>query len=182
MKRNVKDVRMPIKLVHEILAKTGRLESCQRKKEDQKKCFCQYHWSTTDYSIQKCPNFLKLIQKMMNKGELEFCGKIKEQNVSVLLKKEALKPLTIYYRGGGQQASKETPRLPTPKLVVKVPAPFRYTSDKAVPWNYSSQAVMQEPQAAAEQKSKKLVNDITGTGGMTCSGRCYAPINSRIRE
>ena len=41
---------------------------------------------------------------------------------------------------------KEAPHLPTPRLVVKVPAPFRYTSDKAVPWNYSSQAIMQESQ------------------------------------
>ena len=69
---------------------------------------------------------------MMNEGELEFCGKVEEQNVSVLLKKEAPKPLTIFYRGGGQQAMKQAPRLPTPRLVVKVPAPFRYTSDKAV--------------------------------------------------
>ena len=78
----------------------------------------------------------------MNEGELEFCGKVKEQNMSVLLKNEASKPLTIFYRGGGQQAMKEAPRLPTPRLVVKVLAPFRYTSDKVVQWNYSSQAVM----------------------------------------
>ena len=81
---------------------------------------------------------------MMNEGEMEFCGKIEEQNVSVLLKK-APKPLTIFYRGGGQQAMREAPRLPTPRLVVKVPTPFRNTSDKAVPWNYMSQAVIQEP-------------------------------------
>ena len=79
---------------------------------------------------------------MMNKGELEFCGKVEEQNVSVVLKEEVPKPLTIFYQGGGQQATKKAPRLSTHKLVVKVPAPFRYTSDKVVPWNYSSQAVM----------------------------------------
>ena len=120
--------------------------------------------------IQECSDFLKLIQKMMNEGELEFCGKMKEQNVSVLLKEKALKPLIIYYRGESQQTTREAPRVPTPKLVVKVPAPFCYTSDKAVLWNYSSQAVMQEPQVAAEQKPEKSVNDIAGTGGMTHSG------------
>ena len=82
---------------------------------------------------------------MMNEGELEFCGKIEEQNVSVLLKEETPKPFVIYYRGGGQQATKDAPHVPTLRLVVKVPAPFRYTNDKTVPWNYSSQAVMQEP-------------------------------------
>ena len=62
----------------------------------------------------------------MNEGELEFCGKVEEQNVSVLLKEEAPKPLTIYYRGGGQQATKEAPRVPTPRLVMKVPTLFFY--------------------------------------------------------
>ena len=97
------------------------------------------------HAIQECPNLLELIQEMMNEGELKFCGKMEEQNVSVLLKEEAPKPLIIYYRRGSQQATKETPYVPTPRLVVKVPAPFRYTNDKAMPWNYSSQAVMQEP-------------------------------------
>ena len=32
------------------------------------------------------------------------------------------------------------------------------------------------------QKLEKSVNDIAGTGGMTRSGRCYAPINLKIRE
>ena len=73
-----------------------------------------------------------MIQEMMNEGKIEFCEKTKEQNVSVLLE-EVRKLLTVFYRGGGQQAAKETPHVPTPKLVVKVPAPFRYASDKAVP-------------------------------------------------
>ena len=81
-------------------------------------------------------------------GEIEFCGKMQEQNVSVLLK-EVSKPLTVFYRGGGQQATKETPHVPTPKLVVKVPVPFRYASDKAVPWNYTSQTITPEPQVVA---------------------------------
>ena len=119
---------------------------------------------------------------MMNEGELEFCGKVKEQNVSVLLKEKAPKPLTIYYRGGGQQATKEAPRVPTLRLVVKVPTPFFYASDKAVPWNYMSQAVVQESKVVAERKPEKLINDIAGTGGMTRSGRCYAPINPKTRE
>ena len=118
----------------------------------------------------------------MNEGELEFCGKMEEQNVSILLKEEAPKSLTIYYRGGGQQAMKETPRPSTLRLVVKVPAPFRYTSDKAVPWNYSSEAIMQELQVTIKQKPEKSINDIARMRGMTPSGRCYASINLRTRE
>ena len=90
---------------------------------------------------------------MINEGEMEFYGKMEEQNVSVLLE-EFPKPITIFYQGGGQQAKKEAPHFPTPRLVVKVPALFHYTSNKAVPWNYTTQAVTQEPQAAAEQRKK----------------------------
>ena len=65
---------------------------------------------------------------------------------------------------------------------MKVPAPFRYTNDKVVPWNYTSQAVVQEPQAIAEQKLETLVNDIAGMGGMTRSGRCYALANPEAKK
>ena len=135
MKKDVKDVHMPMRLVHEALVKAGRLKGKQEKEEEemnQEKCYSQYHGEATGHSIQECPEFLEMIQEMMNKGEIEFCGKIKEQNVSVLLE-EVRKPLTVFYRRGGQQAAKETPQAPTLKLVIKVPTPFRYTSDKAVP-------------------------------------------------
>ena len=85
-----------------------------------------------DRSIQECPEFLMFVQEMMNGGEMEFCGKMEEQNMSVLLK-EVPKPVTIFYRGGGQQVTKKVPHVPTLRMVVKVPAPFRYTSDKAIP-------------------------------------------------
>ena len=90
-----------------------------------------------------------MVQEMINGGEIKFCGKMQEQDVSVLLKKVP-KPLTVFYREGGQQATKETPHVPTPKLVVKVPAPFRYASDKAVPWNYTGRTVIPKPQAVVK--------------------------------
>ena len=139
---------------------------------DQEKCYCRYHGEMAGHSIQECPKFLKMIQRMMNEGKIEFCRKTKEQNVSVLLE-EVRKPLTVFYRGKGQQAAKD---VSTPKLVVKVSTPFRYASDKAVPWNYTSWTVTPEPHAIVEQKSKKSINDITGTERMTHNGRCYAPV------
>ena len=60
VKRNVRDVHMPIKLGHEVLINAGRLEGCQRKEEETKdQCFFQYHGSTTDHSIQECLDFLE---------------------------------------------------------------------------------------------------------------------------
>ena len=112
----------------------------------------------------------------MDEGRIEFCKKIKRQAVNVL-QGETPKPVIIHYRGGGQQAPAKAPTCPIPKVVIKVPTPFRYTSDKAVPWNYTNQVVSQESQAVRvnpETKQKPSVNDIVGTRGLTRSGRCYA--------
>ena len=53
-----------------------------------------------DHLIQGCPEFLMIVQEMMNEGEIEFYERMEEQNMSVLLK-EVPKPLTVFYRGGG---------------------------------------------------------------------------------
>ena len=115
------------------------------------------------------------------RGEIEFCEKMQEQNMSVLLK-EIPKPLIVFYQGGGHQATKEMPYVPTPKLVVKILAPFRYASDKAEPWNYTSQTVTPESQVVTKQRPEKSVIDIAGTRGMTRSGRFYAPVTIKVRE
>ena len=99
LKRDVGDVCMPMSLVYKALVKTGRLKNRQGKEEEEmnrEECFCQYHEKTMDHSIQECPEFLKMVQVMMNDGEIEFCGKVEEQNMSVLLE-EVRKPLTVFY-------------------------------------------------------------------------------------
>ena len=54
------------------------------------------------------------------------------------------------------------PKVPVPILVVEVPRPFPYESQKAIPqdYNYTHQTV---------------INDLTGVEGNTRSGHCYAP-------
>ena len=119
--------------------------------------------------IQDCQEFLDLVQKMMNEGKIEFCKEIEGQVVNVL-QGEIPKPVIIYYRGKGQQALAKAPICPTPKFVIKVPAPFRYSNDKAVPWNYTNQVTSQEPRAIQVNpgtKQEPSVNDIVGTGGLT---------------
>ena len=64
VKRDVKDVRMSMRLVYKALVKVGRLKGKQGKKEeemDQEKCYCRYHGEATGHSIQECPEFLKMI-------------------------------------------------------------------------------------------------------------------------
>ena len=115
----------------------------------------------------------------MDEGRIEFCKEVKGQAVNVL-QGETSKPVIIHYRDGGKQALAKAPICPIPRVVIKVPTPFRYTSNKAVPWKYTNQVVSQEPQAvrvSPEMKQEPSVNDIVGTGGLTRSGRCYAQVS-----
>ena len=101
------------------------------------------------------------------------------------MQRETLKLVTIFYWVEGQQAPAKVPLYPTPRVVIKVPTPFRYISDKVVSWNYTNQIVSQESQAVRVSPKKKQdpsVNDIVRTGRMTCSGRCYASDFSREKE
>ena len=43
----------------------------------QEKAYCQYHDKVMGHSIQECPEFLEIIQEMMDGGKIEFCGKKK---------------------------------------------------------------------------------------------------------
>ena len=120
---------------------------------------------------------------MINEGAIEFSKKIEGQAVNVL-QGETPKPIIIRYRGGGQQAPTKAPIHPIPRVMIKVPTLFRYTSDKVVPWNYTSQVVSPEPQAvrvSPEKRQEPSVNDIVGLGGLTCSDRCYAPGLSGVK-
>ena len=173
--------------MYEALLKAGMLEEEQKKKEEkeyQEGEHCLYHKRSVGHSIQVCQDFLELVQEMMNERVIEFCKEIKGQAVNVL-QGETSKLIIIYYRGGGQQAPAKAPIHPIPKVVIKVPALFRYSGDKVVPWNYTNQVTSQEPQAVRVSptiKQKPSVNDIVGTGRLTRNGRCYAPGPSGVKE
>ena len=166
---------MPMETVYKALLKAGALDEEQKKKrenEDGEGQHCQYHKRPMGHSIQDCQDFLGLVQELMDERIIEFCKEIKGQAVNVL-QGETPKPVIIYYRGGGQQATTKAPIHPISKVVIKIPTPFRYTSDKAVPWNYTNKVVSQEPQAvrvSLETKQEPSVNDIVRTGGLTRSG------------
>ena len=68
------------------------------------------------------------------------CKETTRQAMNVL-QEETPKSITIFYWGRGQQAPTKTPIYPTLKVVIKVPTPFHYASDKVMPWNYVNQVV-----------------------------------------
>ena len=136
------------------------------------------------HSIQDCQDFLEPVKEMMNEGVMEFCKETKRQTVNVL-QGETPKLVINYYRGKGQQAPAKASIHPIPKVVIKIPTPFRYVSDKAVPWNYANHVVLEEPQAvrvSLKIKQEPSINNVVGTGGLTRSGQWYTPGLLGVKE
>ena len=87
------------------------------------------------------------------------------------------RPLTIFYKGGNKSKVDTTSQLHAPKLIVKVPSPFPYQSDKVVLWKYLCDITTPAPLVIPIRPSNtnnEAVNDVTGLGEMTCSDSCYA--------
>ena len=72
---------------------------------------------------------------MIDNGEIEFYKRIEENMVAATQgddqQDETPKPLVIYYKGRNQ--TKTAPQPSASKIIIKVPTPFHYQNDKAVP-------------------------------------------------
>ena len=71
-----------------------------------------------------------------------------------------LRPITIFH--DNSHVKVETFEALKPILVIEVPIPFLYTSNKAVPWDY-----------CCNYASVTIVTNLTSVGGITRSGRVY---------
>ena len=74
-----------------------------------------------------------------------------------------LRPIIIFH--DNEATRDEVPKISTPVLMVEVPRPFPYESQKAVPWDYHCNCIHQT-----------AATDLIGVGGITRSGYCYAPV------
>ena len=87
IKKDIRDVCMPMEIVHEALLKTGMLGKEQEKKKgkkDREGQYYLYHKRSVGHFIQDCQHFLELVQEMMDDGIMEFCKETKRQAVNVL--------------------------------------------------------------------------------------------------
>ena len=115
-----------------------------------------------------------MVQRMMNDGQIEFYHEITPAAESInMIRDETMKPpygrnrpLILY----GKSSPKVSSSTPTPKLVVEVPKPFPYKSNKAIPWKYENQVVM-----IRELTPSTTAMELLGVSHLTHRGRCYAP-------
>lgn len=61
-------------------------------------------------------------------------------------------------------------------MIITVPTPFPYIDTKAVPWVYDTSVYIHGQKIQQElMKSKDLIINIAGTGGVTRSKRIFTP-------
>ncbi|XP_058765542.1 uncharacterized protein LOC131639041 [Vicia villosa] len=113
-----------------------------------------------------CDNVKSGVQQLIDNGYLQFehvrCPKVVENEVNVV---------SIPY----------TPaRIPiparAPPLVITLPGPVPYTSERAIPWNYGSEVFYQGTKHEIEiPVEKEDVDNVVGIGRMARSGRIFNP-------
>ena len=59
-------------------------------------------------------------------------------------------------------------------LIIQTPSPFAYKDNKVVPWSYGVSIVQGEQKEEPVEQGKTAIDNISGIGGMTRSGRLFA--------
>ena len=87
IQRDVRKVRTPMIEVFKalVVAKItfGRKEEEEIKEMEKKGCYCLFHQDFANHTIQDYLDFLSLVQKMIDDGEIEFCKRIEWNMVAV---------------------------------------------------------------------------------------------------
>ncbi|XP_050909780.1 uncharacterized protein LOC127123622 [Lathyrus oleraceus] len=109
-----------------------------------------------------CDELRGCVQELMDKGLIQFSRSKAVEKVAVI------EPITIVYR---KKKVEDPPKRIQP-IHLCISSLFPYQNIKAVPWNYETTAYLGGKEIRIPDT--KIVN-IDGTGGMTRSGRVFAP-------
>ncbi|XP_050908405.1 uncharacterized protein LOC127122034 [Lathyrus oleraceus] len=122
---------------------------------------------------QQCRTLKSVIQQLMNQGILVVDCPSTNEDVSTLeIPYDEVPPLQIPYEFSQLTLSTN----PITPIIITVPTPFPYVDTKAVPWMYDTSVYIhgQKIQEEPLKSSDPMIN-ITGTSGVTRSGRIFAP-------
>jgi len=138
------------------------------------------------HDVEACPVAEELLQGMTDKGLFEVCstknggGDVCMQLVDRSPSKP--KPLVIHFT---RVVATQKPRGFQP-IPVKKPALFPCQSDKAMSWRYATQGPNRRKDAsvvhAKDDLSSTKVTYMSGTSGMTRSGRTFAALEPPMRS
>ncbi|XP_017416451.2 uncharacterized protein LOC108327238 [Vigna angularis] len=161
--RDVGEIRSSRRFIFEALLKKGLVKG-----DYDLGIACALHLEA-GHSIEECMEFKIFLQDLLDRNLMQVCRKVREEEVFAQIGGESdvtlPEPLVIHF-------TRTTPALVTegnPSVVIRVPTPFPYKNEKAVPWRYGATALDEGEYA------NPTVENISGIGGMTRSGRIFTP-------
>ncbi|XP_050876026.1 uncharacterized protein LOC127079686 [Lathyrus oleraceus] len=146
----VEEVKTPMSVVLQKLEQYGFLEEVH---DDCTIC---------EFDPDICEQLKGCLQVLMDQGLIQFSKSQATKEVAIV------EPITIVYR----KKKVEAPPKRIQPIHSRVPTPFPYQNTKAVPWNYEITAYLVGKEICVPDT--EIVN-IVGAGGMTQSGRVFAP-------
>ncbi|XP_050916578.1 uncharacterized protein LOC127131705 [Lathyrus oleraceus] len=115
-----------------------------------------------EYDLDNCDELKGCMQELMDQGLIQFSKSKAVEEVAII------EPTIIMYR---KKKVKAPPKRIQP-IRFRVPSLFPYKNTKAVPWNYETTTYLGGKEIRIPDI--EIIN-IVGAGGMTRSGRVFAP-------
>ena len=135
--RSVGDIKSTLKDMFSLICQMGYFKPMNKSN-----ALCGFH-ASNGHSIEECFEFKDFLQDLMNRNLLQISHQKKEEEVFVQIGEESgiskPKPLVIHVTRESVVPVEVHP------VVIQVPSPFPYKSDKAVPWKYGINVLKQEP-------------------------------------
>ncbi|KAK8547438.1 hypothetical protein V6N12_031575 [Hibiscus sabdariffa] len=138
IKTSISEVSSSLKWVWEMMIGRGLVSSRPKVTFNHNEVFCEFHWEM-GHEIQKCDEFRRFVQDLMDNKEVEFFEQSHEIRDVFVLEEQSSK---MSYGVGRPfminvpRKKEEVPEKPPPRLVIEAPSPFPYKNSRQVPWIY----------------------------------------------
>ncbi|XP_017628667.2 uncharacterized protein LOC108471579 [Gossypium arboreum] len=171
MKKNVAEVRMPMKVIWEEMMKRGMIIS--RREREKMGNYCELH-GEEGHETQNCEEFRALVQGFIDNKELQiFEGSSYKREISMLKgeQKGTSRPRIIISLPRNNEVG--TPAVP--KVIIHKPTHFPYKDSNRVPWSYDCSVTVSE-----EENIASASKDVQVEGSHTRSGKRYDTKGIRV--
>ncbi|XP_052484855.1 uncharacterized protein LOC128039955 [Gossypium raimondii] len=179
IKADIAEVKTPLRWVWRRMIDGGLIKQDRTERPEGSRKYCEFH-TEEGHDIQKCTEFITMVQNLMDNKELEFYEEIKgleegevyaSEEGSTGKAQRLNHPVVIISRPRSIEAGVQM----APRVIIQKPVSFPYKDSKRVPWNYDCNVIIpgeENPVNASEEG-----NDV---GFYTRSGKRYDPANTRV--
>ncbi|XP_027905771.1 uncharacterized protein LOC114165323 [Vigna unguiculata] len=168
--KNVSEIRSSKRFIFETLLKLGLLKGEYNLGEK-----CEFHPDAKHFA-DKCTKFEIVLQDLLDKNFVQVYREGMEEELFAQdggkLDVTLPEPLVIHFT-----RSPSTPTIQERQpITIQAPSSFPYKSEKAVPWKYGARVSGGEQRTEGQPTNgEPVVENISGIGGMTRSGRIFTP-------